>query len=85
MRSQPMGVGGAALLPLGIGMVAQVRELAPDVDLIGVGGITTIADVEQYLAAGAKAVQAGTICWAADRDPRVYKQLVDPSMPYRLR
>ena len=86
MRSQPMGVGGAALLPLGIGMVAQARELIPDhVDIIGVGGITTSADVEQYLTAGAKAVQAGTICWAADRDPRVYTQLVHPSMPYRVR
>jgi dihydroorotate dehydrogenase (fumarate) len=81
MRSQPMGVGGPALLPLGVGMVAQVRALTPRVDIIGVGGITTITDVEQYLAAGAKAVQAGTMCWAADRDPRVYNQLVASYIP----
>lgn len=76
IKSKPIGMGGPAILPLGVGMVSQLRELCRDVDLIGVGGIATGFDVQQYLTAGAKAVQAGTLCWAAGRNPQVYDDLV---------
>jgi dihydroorotate dehydrogenase (fumarate) len=78
MRHKPMGLGGAALRPIGVGMVAQLREILPDrVDVIGVGGIGSGADVSQYLAAGAKAVQVGTACWKRGRDPEVFFEILN--------
>jgi dihydroorotate dehydrogenase (NAD+) catalytic subunit len=66
------GVSGPALLPVGVLATRLVRERTGR-PVIGVGGIRTIEDVEQYQAAGASLVAVGT---AALADPRVPERLV---------
>ncbi|MBI2535961.1 MAG: dihydroorotate dehydrogenase catalytic subunit [Gemmatimonadetes bacterium] len=65
------GVSGPALLPVGVLATRRVRERTGK-PVIGVGGIGTPEDVEQYLDAGAVLVAVGT---AALADPRVPERL----------
>ena len=61
------GVSGPALLPIGV--LATRRVIARvGMPVIGVGGIRTARDVQEYLTAGATLVAIGT---AALADPRV--------------
>jgi dihydroorotate dehydrogenase (NAD+) catalytic subunit len=54
------GLSGPAIKPLALRCVWQVaRRVA--VPIIGVGGISTLDDVMEFLAAGASAVQLGTV------------------------
>ena len=56
------GVSGRSLLPISLGQVRQFRKLLPEsIAIIGVGGIESVSDAEQYFAAGATAVQAATL------------------------
>jgi dihydroorotate dehydrogenase (NAD+) catalytic subunit len=66
------GVSGPALLPVGLLAVRRVVESAA-LPVIGVGGIRSPEDVEQYLHAGAVLVGVGT---AALADPRLPGRLV---------
>jgi len=66
------GVSGPALLPVGLLAVARVRRQLPSVPIIGVGGISAMNHVEQYLSAGANLVAIGTA------------GLADPRLPERL-
>lgn len=61
------GLSGPALLPIGVLATRRVHE-AVDMPVIGVGGVRTVADAREYLAAGARLVAIGT---AALADPRV--------------
>jgi dihydroorotate dehydrogenase (NAD+) catalytic subunit len=65
------GVSGPALLAVGVLATRRVRE-GTGKPVIGVGGIRTPEDVEQYLDAGAALVAVGT---AALADPRVPERL----------
>jgi dihydroorotate dehydrogenase (NAD+) catalytic subunit len=65
------GVSGPALLAVGVLATRRVRE-GIGKPIIGVGGIRTPEDVEQYLDAGAVLVAVGT---AALADPRVPERL----------
>jgi dihydroorotate dehydrogenase (NAD+) catalytic subunit len=65
------GVSGPVLLAIGVLAVRRVRERS-ELPVIGMGGIRTIEDVNQYLAAGATLVAVGT---AALADPRVPERL----------
>ncbi len=65
------GVSGPALLPVGVLATQQVHERT-GLPVIGVGGIRTLDDVDQYLAAGAALVAVGT---AALGDPRLPQRL----------
>jgi len=67
------GLSGPAIKPLAVRMVYQVRRALPDVPLMGIGGISDLADVLEFLAAGADAVQIGT---ANFKDPSVSGRLV---------
>ncbi len=67
------GVSGPALLPIGVGAVRRVRGCVPGVPVIGIGGIRSADDAEQYFAAGADLVGIGT---AALADPRLPERLV---------
>jgi dihydroorotate dehydrogenase (fumarate) len=56
------GVSGRSLLPIALGQVRQFRKALPEsIAVIGVGGIESTADAEQYYAAGASAVQVATL------------------------
>lgn len=66
------GVSGPALLPVGLLATARVRRRLPGVPIIGVGGISRIEHVRQYLDAGADLVAVGTA------------GLADPRLPGRL-
>jgi dihydroorotate dehydrogenase (NAD+) catalytic subunit len=61
------GLSGPALLPIGVLATRRVREQV-GMPVIGVGGVRTLSDAREYLAAGASLVAIGT---AALADPRV--------------
>jgi dihydroorotate dehydrogenase (NAD+) catalytic subunit len=67
------GLSGPAIKPLALRMVWQVAQ-SVKLPIIGVGGITTIDDVMEFLVAGASAVQVGT---ANFFDPTVSVRLVE--------
>src|SRR5439155_18417156 len=54
------GLSGPAIKPLALRMVFQVARALPGVPLMGIGGISDLSDVLEFLAAGASAVQIGT-------------------------
>jgi dihydroorotate dehydrogenase (NAD+) catalytic subunit len=73
------GLSGPAIKPVALRMVFQVARALPDVPIMGIGGISDLSDVLEYLAAGASAVQIGT---ANFRDPSVSGRLVDELEAY---
>lgn len=73
------GLSGPAIKPLALRMVFQVARALPDVPIMGIGGISDLSDVVEFLAAGASAVQIGT---ANFRDPGVSGRLVDELEDY---
>ena len=66
------GVSGPGLLPVGVLATWKVRK-ATDVPIIGIGGISTVDAILQYVIAGASLVAIGT---GALRDPRLPERLV---------
>lgn len=54
------GLSGPAIKPIALRAVYQAAE-AVDTPIIGIGGISTIDDVMEFLVAGASAVQLGTV------------------------
>ena len=66
------GVSGPGLLPVGVLATWKVRK-ATHVPIIGIGGISSVDAVLQYLIAGASLVAIGT---GALRDPRLPERLV---------
>ncbi len=62
-------MSGPALLPLGVIAVARVVERAQGLPVIGVGGVRSAGDVEQYLRVGATLVGLGTGALAHPRLP----------------
>lgn len=54
------GLSGPAIKPLALRLVWRVARNVP-VPIIGIGGITTLDDVMEFLVAGASAVQLGTV------------------------
>ena len=73
------GLSGPAIKPLAVRMVFQVARALPGVPLIGIGGISELPDVLEFLAAGATAVQIGT---ANFKDPGVSGRLVEELVRY---
>jgi dihydroorotate dehydrogenase (NAD+) catalytic subunit len=53
------GLSGPAIKPVALRMVYQVAQ-AVKIPVIGIGGITSLNDVLEFLIAGATAVQIGT-------------------------
>ena len=54
------GLSGPAIKPLALRMVWQVARVV-SIPVIGIGGIATVDDVMEFLLAGARAVQLGTV------------------------
>lgn len=67
------GLSGPAIKPVALRCVYQVAQ-SVDIPIVGIGGIATIDDVMEFLAAGASCVQIGT---ANYYDPTVSERLVD--------
>ena len=68
------GLSGPAIKPLALRMVWEVARALPELAIVGVGGIATVDDALEFLAAGASAIQVGTATFA---DPTAAGRLVD--------
>jgi len=58
------GLSGPAIKPVALRMVHQISQALPDLPICGMGGISTGEDVLEFLMAGARCVQLGTINFA---------------------
>ncbi len=67
------GLSGPAIKPLALRMVWEVHRALPNLPIIGIGGISSLNDVLEFIVAGASAVQIGTATFA---DPSVSGRLV---------
>jgi len=66
------GLSGPAIKPIALRMVYEAAH-AVDLPVIGIGGISTAADVVEFMLAGAVAVEVGT---ANYWDPRATENIV---------
>jgi dihydroorotate dehydrogenase (NAD+) catalytic subunit len=66
------GLSGPAIRPIAVRCVYQVAAALPDVPIVGIGGVQHGWDALELIAAGASAVQVGTVIFG------------DPSAPARL-
>ncbi|MEO8268281.1 MAG: dihydroorotate dehydrogenase [Aureliella sp.] len=73
------GLSGPAIKPIALRCVYQVAQ-AVSIPIVGIGGIATLDDVMEFMAAGASSVQIGT---ANYYDPAVSQRLVE-SLPSAL-
>ncbi len=67
------GLSGPAIKPVALRIVYEVSQVV-DIPVIAIGGVTELADVLDYLAVGAVAVQVGTAIFA---EPTLPARLVD--------
>ena len=67
------GLSGAAIHPVAVRAVWDVRAALPTLPIIGVGGVMTGEDAVELVMAGAHAVQVGT---ATFRDPRAPQRIL---------
>jgi dihydroorotate dehydrogenase (NAD+) catalytic subunit len=65
------GLSGPAIKPVALRIVYEVAQVV-SIPIIGIGGVTSLDDVLDFLACGAVAVQVGTAIFA------------DPELPVRL-
>ena len=65
------GLSGPAIKPVALRVVYEVAQVV-SIPIVGIGGVTTIGDVLDFMACGAVAVQVGTALFA------------DPELPVRL-
>ena len=72
LGNQTGGLSGPSIKPITLRLVWETAKAVKS-PIIGVGGIETVEDVLQYVAAGATAVQVGT---ASFTDPRASQRLV---------
>ena len=73
LGNQTGGLSGPSIKPMTLRLVWETYK-ATKTPILGVGGIETVEDVLQYVAAGATAVQVGT---ASFTDPAVSQRLVE--------
>jgi dihydroorotate dehydrogenase (NAD+) catalytic subunit len=67
------GLSGPAIKPIAIANVHKVYK-AVNIPIIGIGGVSTIEDVIEFILAGASLVQIGTMCY---QNPDLGPQLKD--------
>jgi dihydroorotate dehydrogenase (NAD+) catalytic subunit len=73
LGNQTGGLSGPSIKPMTLRLVWETYKAIKS-PILGVGGIETVEDVLQYVAAGATAVQVGT---ASFTDPMVSQRLVE--------
>jgi dihydroorotate dehydrogenase (NAD+) catalytic subunit len=66
------GLSGPAIKPIAVRMVYEASK-SVQIPVIGLGGISTAADVIEFMLAGASAVQVGT---SSFWDPRATEKIV---------
>ena len=66
------GLSGPAIRPIAVRMVYECRQTVR-IPIVGMGGISTAADVLEFIIAGASAVQVGTANFA---DPTIWPKLL---------
>lgn len=72
------GLSGAAIHPVAVRAVFDVRAAFPDSPIVGVGGVVDGHGAAELLAAGANAVQVGTATFADPRAPvRIQRELAE--------
>jgi dihydroorotate dehydrogenase (NAD+) catalytic subunit len=70
------GLSGAAIHPVAVRAVYDVRSALPDAIIIGVGGVMSGADAIELLMAGANGIQVGTATFRDTRAPlRVLEEM----------
>ena len=74
------GFSGPAIFPVAVRMVWQVAN-AVNIDVVGMGGITTAEDAVEMMMAGAKAVQMGTAIFT---DPYSPLKVIDGLEKYMI-
>ncbi|MFB9861415.1 dihydroorotate dehydrogenase [Salinicoccus siamensis] len=67
------GLSGPAIKPVSLNMIYQVRQHMPDLPIIGMGGISTVDDILDYISVGADAVAVGTMNFT---DPMICPTLI---------
>ncbi len=67
------GLSGAAIKPIALRMIHQVRQFS-NIPIIGVGGVETPEDVLEFMMAGANAVEVGA---ASFHDPLACPKIID--------
>jgi dihydroorotate dehydrogenase (NAD+) catalytic subunit len=67
------GLSGPAIKPIALRMVYDASK-SVKIPIIGMGGISTAADIIEFMLAGATAVQIGT---ASYWDPRATEKIVE--------
>jgi dihydroorotate dehydrogenase (NAD+) catalytic subunit len=67
------GLSGPAIKPIALRIVYEVAQVV-DIPIVAIGGVAELADVLDFLAVGAVAVQVGTALFA---DPTLPERLVD--------
>ena len=72
------GLSGPAIRPVGLRIVYEVAQVV-DIPIVAIGGIASLDDALDYLAAGAIAVQVGTAIFA---DPEVPLSIADALRVY---
>lgn len=73
LANQTGGLSGAAIKPVAIRMIYEVKQHV-SIPIIGMGGITTPEDVLEFLLAGASAVAVGT---ANFQNPYICPELIE--------
>lgn len=69
------GVSGVALKHIALGQVRQLRQLLPPhIDIIGMGGVRTARDVQDFLKAGATAVAITTAL--LEEGPTIFQRIL---------
>lgn len=59
------GLSGRAIKPIGLRVVAELRDAGVTLPIIATGGIRTLDDCREYFWAGADAVSLGSATWLA--------------------
>lgn len=54
------GLSGPAIKPVAVRIIHQVHQSLPELPIIGIGGVSKVEDVVEFLLAGASAVAVGT-------------------------
>jgi dihydroorotate dehydrogenase (NAD+) catalytic subunit len=80
------GLSGAAIRPVAVRAVHDVRATFPSAAIVGVGGVAAGVDAVELILAGADAVQVGTATFADPRAPeRILRELTTWCRRHRVR